>query len=396
MGRRRQAASIELLLVRREDEPMTNYMTIDPPQTRRDSLGRYLVTQPQTNKLVPYSRVTTIAKVLDSGAALAPWKAAMTATGLIMRRGLRAQWEELLARYGEPWYAGDDAKSLTKNLVEECATIGGASERKQLGAALHTITAIVDCGRSIPHLTEETERDVKAYQAGLAEHHIQVLPEQIELTVVLDNWEVAGTFDRLCTVPGYDLPLIADIKTGSSVEFSWPSFAVQLAAYSRANAIYQQGDAADGSQDRRLSMPEVDQKHGLILWLNAGKGTLEPWIVDLNAGWEGFEKSMWTRIWHRLPIAEPLDRAEQPNLATVLQMSLPHTQLKQWLQDRINNIGQHPEARTYIQENWPKDIEPLKSLNRNHTEQELTAIDDLLTEIERRFRLSFPPDKPTN
>jgi hypothetical protein len=127
---------------------------------RRDQWGRYLIVPPGGGKPIGYSRVTTVAKTLDSGGGLAPWKAAMTAGGLIMRPGLKAQWEALLAAYGDPWYAGEQAKAATKALVEESANVGGANDRRDIGSALHTITALVDAGKAVPHLSEETRADL--------------------------------------------------------------------------------------------------------------------------------------------------------------------------------------------------------------------------------------------
>ena len=92
-------------------------------RTRRDHHGRYLIVPLGGGKPVGYTRTTTVAKVLDDGGGLAPWKAAMASQGLIMRRGLRAQWEALMAEHnGDPWYAGQEAKAECKRLVEEADT----------------------------------------------------------------------------------------------------------------------------------------------------------------------------------------------------------------------------------------------------------------------------------
>ena len=266
-------------------------------ETRRDRWGRYLVVPPQGGDPVGYTRATTIAKVLDSGGGLASWKAAMAMTGLMMRSGLRAKWEALVAREnGDPWYNSQNGKRDAKSIVEDCATVGGASDRAQIGLALHAITALVDAGKT-PRLTPETAADVAAYQTGLVANGIALVPGAIELTVVLDTYQVGGTFDRLARVKGRELPLVTDLKTGGNLDYSWQSFAVQLAIYSRSESIYQQGPAKNGSEDRRHPMPAVDQEYGLIFWLNAGTANLEIYEVDLNAGWEAFQHSMWTRGW---------------------------------------------------------------------------------------------------
>ena len=277
------------------------------PAVTSGGMQSLVVALPSDGKPEGYSRVTTIAKVLDPGGGLMPWKATMTACGMILRRGLRAQWETLIAQYDDPWYASEEAKAACKILVEECAAVGGANDRAQIGTSLHAITAMVDRGRMPSHLTEETEVDVNAYVNGLKAEGIVLAPDFIETTVVLDDYKVAGTFDRLAQIPAFDLPLIADLKTGASLDYSWQSFAVQLSAYSRANAIYEQGPAVNGSTDKRSPMPHVDQRSGLIMWLNAGTGKLELFLVDLEAGWEAFERSMWARGWRNRQV-EPASR----------------------------------------------------------------------------------------
>jgi hypothetical protein len=371
---------------------------------RRDRYGRYLIIPPNGTKPEPYTRVTTVAKALDEGGGLAPWKATMTACGIIMRRGLRAQWEALLATTGDPWYANKKSKAECKRLVEECSAVGGANDRREVGSALHAITALVDQGETPTRLTEETERDVKAYHEGLAAAGIAIVPGAVELAVVLDGWQIAGTFDRLAIVPDFDLPLIADLKTGADLSYSWQSIAIQLAAYSRAEAVYEQGTAADGSDDRRLPMPPVDQDWGLIMWLNAGTGELELFLVDLNAGWQAFEHSMWARGWRNAKVAHPIE--DRPPLPTkpddLLEQltasveAIHHAKIPEllpWLQNRIDCIGQHPSARADLGSVWPTDLPTLRAFTA-HTPEQLAVIERLLDGVEKRHQLPFPPERP--
>jgi hypothetical protein len=402
---------------------------------RRDYFGRYLVVPPEGGTPpVPYTRVTTVAGTLDSLGGLAPWKATMCAQGMLMRRGLRARWEALLAEYGDAWYGhGAQTKKLARALVEECAAVGGGNDRKEQGSALHTLTALADLGRMPKHLTPETERDVLAYLGGRQEAGIEVVPGLIEVTVVIDAYQVAGTFDRGCRVPGFDLPLISDLKTGATLEYSFQEIAVQLAAYSRANAIYRQGPAADGSDDVRLPMPAVDQDWGLIFWLPADEGNLHLYLVDLQAGWEAFEKSMWTRGWRkakpqrewpgpvptsadnllpaleaslaaaaaRHPSAVPLPPQEPPPAPEAASVPEAPSEapgaaempLREWLQGRINAIGEHPQARSTLGRDWPQDIPTLRR-SEAHSAEDLAVIEQLCDAVERRWQLTFPPPRP--
>lgn len=379
--------------------------TITPvDRVRRDGLGRYLVVPPDDDKLVGYTRVTTIAKVLDEGGGLAPWKAAMTATGMVMRRGLRAQWEALVAEHVDPWYAGKEAKAEAKRLVEECAAVGGANDRREVGTALHTITALADLGHAPEHLSAETQRDIAAYEEGLAKYGVQIVPDQIELCVVLDHFRVAGTFDRLVTMPGFDLPLIADLKTGSDLTYSWQSIAVQMAAYSRGDAIYVQGPAADGSLDRRLSMPQVDQRWGLIMWLNAdteGEAELKLFHVDLSAGWEAFERSIWTQKWRHQVVAHDasqlgptgataLPLGDDEDFGELLELAVLQARRRR-LQQRIDAIGTDPLIRPILASAWPPDVPTLRS-EHAHTSVELDAVEHVLDDIEGELWLTPPVD----
>lgn len=397
---------------------------------RRDQYQRYLIVPPRgTTGPIGYTRVTTVAGTLDDGGGLAPWKATMTACGIIMRRGLRAQWEALMAEnYGDPWYRSDEAKAECKRLVEECSAVGGANDRRDMGTSLHTITALADLGRMPVHLTEETEADIAAYVRGMTGAQIEIvrLPDDmiaIELTVTLDDWNVAGTFDRLVRVPGFELPLIADLKTGRDLSYSWQSIAVQLAAYSRADDIYRQGPAEDGSLDIRMPMPAVDQDWGLVLWLNAGTAELELHYVDLNAGWEAFEKSMWTRRWRNARVTKTVEEMAaflQPeDLTALLEQSIAEAEakhapptsiervvgngdvdttftarLREWLAARITVVARSPKARAALQALWAPDM-PFLHNSDAHTPEQLAVIEGWLDAVDVTHLLEPFPPRPT-
>jgi hypothetical protein len=388
--------------------------------TRRDQYGRYMIVAPGESSPWGYTRVTTVAKALDNGGGLAPWKATMTAVGLMLRRGLRAQWEALVAEYdGDPWYASDTSKAACKRLVEECCKVGGATDRAEIGTSLHTITALIDVGKTPHHLSPETERDVNAYVQGLIDAGVTIVEGAIELTVVLDGYRVAGTFDRLVRVPGFTLPLIADLKTGADLSYSWPSIAVQLAAYSRADAVYVQGAAADGSQDIRQPMPEVDQEHALVMYLNAGTGLLELHLVDIAQGWEAFKLSMSARKWSdvsgqlAIPLGSGRFATADGDLTSLLEQSVALVEaakaesaeatvdtdpelraaVRDWLRRRVKLIGEHAEARAWLGGEWPADL-PFLHKSDEHTTEQLLDIELLLDAAEARYDLPFGESKP--
>jgi hypothetical protein len=152
-----------------------------------------------------------------------------------------------------------------------------------------------------------------------------------------------------------------------------------------------------------------------VLWLDADaqEPNLEVWLVDLKAGWEAFEHSIWTRKWRETDVAFSADRmsptlaATDPTaLETLLQDSIearvaqkPNEGFSEayraWLQGRIDVIGRHSaEAKDMLVCEWPIEIPTLRKSNE-HTDDELAQVERLLDLIEGRFWMPFPAPKPT-
>lgn len=288
-------------------------------ELRRNQWGHLMVVPPSGGKPVGYPRATTVAKALDDGGALGPWKAAMAMRGMLRRDGLRAQVEVLEAQHPAkgPWYGGDESKAAIKKLVEQCIEAGGGSDRADVGTALHAIVEQINVGQDPVVSQDSTRADVDAYRKKIAAAGITFDPSTIEVTVVLDAWKVAGTADMGCAhVPGLG-NVIADLKTGTDLTFSWRSIAVQLAIYAHGDAVYRQGDAKDGSQDQRLPMPEVRQDVAVVIHLPAGEARCDLYVVDIAAGWEAFDRSMWARRWRqRRDLVSPLAIPATPPATT--------------------------------------------------------------------------------
>jgi hypothetical protein len=425
-------------------------------QHRRDQWGRMLVVPPEGHEPIGYTRVTTVAKATDDGGGLAPWKATMTMLGAYARPGLRSRWETLIAATaGDPWYASKEGKAQCKALVEECAKVGGASDRAEQGTSLHALTALADTGRSVTGLTPATEADLQAYVNTLIAEGITVVDlwpgtPAVEVTVVLDRQRVAGTADRIVAVPGFPLPLIADLKTGD-LQYSWQAMAVQLAGYANADAVYDQGADPNGSEDIRTAMPEVDKRHGLIINIRPGSAHVDLYVVDIEQGWQAFGLSLAVRQWRAarglsmdLP---PIERRVQPvpALAVVpplppepfttgheeaLQASVDHhpssrqadddtcphghgcheacpvcegemsaeelrtIELRAWLQERVDTIGAHATARETLSVRWAALGVPSLRASTEHAPEQLAAIEALCDDIEARYAFPFGRSRP--
>jgi len=265
--------------------------------TRRDGWGRYKIVPPEGGKPVGYTRATTVAKTLDDTGSLLPWKAAMTATGLLRRPGLRASWEALISQHPTtgPWYGGADAKAEVKKLVEQCAEAGGSADRADIGTALHALIEQINLGVT-PTITQpDTQADVDAYMAALAAHGLTFDPALIEAVVVLDGYQISGTADMLdAYLPGHG-HMVADLKTGADLTYSWPSIRCQLATYANADNVYRFGVNPDGSEDTRHPMPDIRKDVGLVIHLPAGEARCDLYTVDLDHGAQTLHLSMKVR-----------------------------------------------------------------------------------------------------
>lgn len=266
--------------------------------TRRDGYGRYLVVPPDGNKPTGYTRATTIAKVLDSEGGLVPWKATMAVVGLCKDRGLNASWQALIAQHSDPWYDTPESKTKAKALVEQCAIVGGSGRSAQVGTALHAMTDQVDMGNMPLDIGDDHRADLDAYSSTLAAAGIVVDRTLIERIVVLDKHKIAGTADRLAVTLADGRRVVADLKTGADLTYSWNSIAVQLAIYANGDAMYSQGEDPDGLDDRREPMPtNLSREVGLVIHLPAGKATCQLYFVDLIAGFEALELSLKVKAW---------------------------------------------------------------------------------------------------
>ena len=104
---------------------MTTFATL-APEIPRDRYGRPLITPADGGKPVAYTRISTLAKALDDGSALANWKCRMTAIGLAKRPDLVSK---TLA-------VADDKKEMGK-VVTSAMEAAEADRAANIGTALH-------------------------------------------------------------------------------------------------------------------------------------------------------------------------------------------------------------------------------------------------------------------
>ena len=117
--------------------------------------------------------------------------------------------------------------------------------------------------------------------------------------VVIDRHKIAGMADLIVERISDGQLFIADLKTGSSVEWGALGWAIQLSIYANADAIYIQGTAADGSEDLRAPMPAVNKDEAVIIHCEPESGSCDLHTLDIRRGFEALEVAMSVREWRK-------------------------------------------------------------------------------------------------
>ncbi len=237
----------------------------------RDRYGRPLIVPPEGGEPVSYTRVSTLAKVLDDQSGLMAWKSRKTAEGLIRRPDLLTRVAGALAN-GDPdtdW----PTKRALNTVCGEAMEAAGASSGASSGTGLHALTEAIDGGQEPLYVPEDIKPRLDAYRVATAAYETLA----IETFVVNDKVRSAGTFDRLYRCPDGKVR-VADLKTGKS-EADYPlSTTMQI-------AVYANGLRYDPATDERSPLhPDLDLTRGLLVHLPATGGcrVIE---LDLELGW---------------------------------------------------------------------------------------------------------------
>lgn len=218
-----------------------------------------------------YTRVSTLAKVLDDTRALLNWNARITAIGL-------AKSEDLIAAVAttDP----DDRKALDR-IVEQAKERAASTAKATIGTATHAATELLDRGDTLDGLPDKVKTDAHAYRTSMNAHGLT--PLAAEMFVVCDEVNAAGSFDRL--LQGPSRVLIGDIKTSGNPDTAkWAStaWAIQLATYAHAKPWIPGRGIVNWAD---IGLPQPDLERGLIIHIVQGTGKVRLHSVDLAAGW---------------------------------------------------------------------------------------------------------------
>jgi hypothetical protein len=384
----------------------------------RDRWGRYLLPDPDTGEKLSWTRATTIASALKDRYGLEQWKLRNVVWAIGQRPDLYARAAAALK---------DDDRTLSE-VVEKAEEAAALDASATMGSAIHQFTEHLDAGRDIP-IPAEFKPDLDAYQKTMREHGVKVVDGMIERVVGLPGPRVAGTFDRLVTVPGFGLPLIADIKTptdkrdkrtgdmyNSLLRYSLPDISLQLGIYANADVMWA---GADGWQP----MPGVDPEWALIIHVPAGQGECRLYLVDIEKGWRAVQLALDVREWRanghnlarELPRQGSTDRtppkggeAAAPGLgagasavdppAPAAASSIPTAPRAEWLRKRVEAIKAHPEARAQLAAIWKGSFSHIPTFPKGGpaSMEDIDSIAGVCAMVEMEWSMSFPDEDPAD
>lgn len=200
----------------------------------------------------PYTRISTLAGMLDNGGGLLDYYAARAMLGVAKNEALYARVCHLASAHHDAWKAPEGKKPL-KELVKKALSAGGADDAADRGTAFHGVCEIRDGGGEAPYVPRAMWPWIEARDEALEEYE----PVLIEPFVVNDELKAAGSPDRYLRHKETGIVYAADDKTGDD-EPDYPfKVTVQVAIASKA-VLY---DQATGKR----TPIECDRERGLLI-----------------------------------------------------------------------------------------------------------------------------------
>lgn len=273
-----------------------------------------------------YRRVSTLVKKVETDRdQLDKWKLRQVLIGAARRGDIITGVKAMGAPDPMTGWTKEQ-KKLQDEFVEKATEAAKDSDGAITGTAMHTLTERVDRGEDVDAvaagLPATVGTDLRAYAAMRRLNGWRSV--EIERTVVNDELEVAGTFDRVDVVPGlaallgpgecqYDhpgdqhlepeLPVIADVKTEASPTMNGLHIGPQLAIYSRARRMWvpngRQVPARDRSGNAKFFasgdpimiadgeyQPAPCVRQDVAIVVHVRDGDAVPYFIDLSEGWE--------------------------------------------------------------------------------------------------------------
>lgn len=284
-----------------------------------------------------FRRVSTLIKKVETDTFnLEKWKLRQVAEGLAIRDDLNLSIKAM-GRPGPDGWSSDEKKKID-GIVDDAMRAAKQRDGARSGTAYHDLTERLDRGEDVESVVRglpvEAARMLRAYAYLRRENGWHSV--EIERTVVCDELECAGTFDRVDLIPGlaallgpgecqyghgpgdehfggYDdrpfeeLPVVADVKTEAAPWLNGLHIGPQLGIYSRSRRMWRptggrvelrdrdgkpktypnSGDVIMIPAGEYVAAPCVRQDVAVVVHVHAGAAT--PYFINLREGWEAAE-----------------------------------------------------------------------------------------------------------
>ena len=200
------------------------------------------------------------------------WARRNVAFGMARDQSLVAR---VLAAGGDPSTWDTPTKRAIDRVHADAATVAQAHKGADIGTAVHRLTEMLDRGQRV--IAGPYEADLEAYTNALIAAGLITDRRFVECRLVCDALEMAGTADRLLRRTDGSW-VVADLKTGATVDYGALGWSAQLAAYAHS-------DLYDPETALRTPTPPLDKVVGIIIHLPAGSGVCTLYELDLAAGY---------------------------------------------------------------------------------------------------------------
>ena len=254
--------------------PETDRVKKPDPARPEAKRGRYTLPNPESGKSKSWQRVTNFVKMTEDTYHLELWKQRNVAKGVaILAEAGRVDIADLAQR---------DVKLDRDRLNKVCETAQDVAEAYKMadeGTALHTSTELADyAGGDLNRVPTGHRRKVRLYLDALAAYGLTVVPDMIERVTASARYECAGKFDRIYRLAN-GVNVIGDLKTGDSLDLSFPSIAAQL-------ECYEDGINSHGVFDGQRYDDSIKVSHdfGVVVHLPSTRDEVDVYWVDLAQG----------------------------------------------------------------------------------------------------------------
>lgn len=180
----------------------------------------YLVKLPETGDFRRYkngnpkgiTRATTFNKAASDTTSLTDWKLRNVIIGASKRPDLLLQAHDLTHK---------DSAKLNK-LAAELEAVAGAKVGADIGTFLHEFCEHIDAGlKTWRDAPQQYQAQLRLYSETLAEAGFETVPGMIERTTYIAEYGgVVGRFDRILYHRPSGTHLIADLKTGRTMDYA--------------------------------------------------------------------------------------------------------------------------------------------------------------------------------